>query len=460
MNKSEGQVIIAVLMPHAPVLVPAIGGKHGNHAAASVGAMTEAARRVVRAKPETIVLISPHTPRRRGAFAIWADKRVSGSLAPFGAPSAAVDLPADESLAGMIAEEAGSRSVEIWRLRDAELDHGAIVPLWHLADAGWRGPTVLIGLNYPGEPGLAELGEAIGAAARRAGRRAAVVASGDMSHRLQPGAPAGFHPRAKEFDCAFIECLRVGDYRKLLKFDPKLQDLAAEDAVDSTLVATAAVNWNAVGHEVLSYEGPFGVGYGIAILHQSLPASASASTSESNVTEIGKALSQVARSSLEAAFRGDSEEPDIPTEGILGERHGVFVTLRGPRRKLRGCVGTLTPRFVNTADETWHVARDAAFQDARFAPVGAHELKQLRFDVSVVLPLEEVASPAELDPRRYGVVVATEDGRCGVLLPDVKGVDTVEQQLAIARRKGDIDEFEPVRIQKFAVKKFREEDWN
>ena len=177
MNKSAGQVIIAVLMPHAPVLVPAVGGKCGHDAAASVGAMAEVARRVVRAKPETIVLISPHTPRRRGAFAIWAGERMRGSLAQFGAPSSAVDLPADETLAGLIAEEAGSRDVEVWWLRDEDLDHGAVVPLWHLADAGWRGPTVLIGLNYPGEPGLVELGEAIAAAAaprgpaRRRGRQ-------------------------------------------------------------------------------------------------------------------------------------------------------------------------------------------------------------------------------------------------------------------------------------------------
>src|SRR5208283_4498031 len=280
MNKSEGQVTIAVLMPHAPVLVPAVGGKRGNRAAASVGAMTEAARRVVRAKPETIVLVSPHTPRRRGAFAIWAGGRIGGSLAQFGAPAAAVDLPADEPLAAAIMEAASSRGVEFWWLRDAELDHGATVPLWHLADAGWRGPTVLIGLNYPGEPGLAELGEAIAGAARRADRRVAVVASGDMSHRLQPGAPAGFHPRAKEFDRAFIECLRAGDYRQLLKFNSELQDLAAEDAVDSTLVAASAVNWNAAGHEVLSYEGPFGVGYGVAILYQPPPENASASARE------------------------------------------------------------------------------------------------------------------------------------------------------------------------------------
>ena len=171
-------------------------------------------------------------------------------------------------------------------------------------------------------------------------------------------------------------------------------------------------------------------------------------------------LPQIARRSIEAALRGDSGKPDIAASGILGERHGVFVTIRGPRRELRGCVGTLTPRFVNTAEETWHVARDAAFRDGRFGPVAARELEQLRFEVSVLMPLEEAASTAELDPRHYGVVVATNDGRRGVLLPDVEGVETVEQQLDIARSKGGIGEDEPVRIQKFAVKKFREEDRN
>ncbi len=174
--------------------------------------------------------------------------------------------------------------------------------------------------------------------------------------------------------------------------------------------------------------------------------------------EAGKALSQIARRSLEAAFRGDAEKPALAVEGILGEQHGVFVTIRGPRGKLRGCVGTLTPHFANTAEETWHVARDAAFRDRRFAPVGAHELEYLRFEVSVIFPLEEVTSPAELDPRSYGVVLATEDDRCGILLANVKGIKTVEQQLTTARLKGGIGEFEPVRIQRFAVKKFREED--
>ena len=158
MNKSDGQVIIAALMPHAPVLVPAVGGKRGNQAAASVGAMAGAARRIVRAGPETIVLISPHTPRRRESFAIWAGDRVSGSLAQFGAPAAAVDLPAAETLAGMIAEEAGSRGVKIWRLRDAELDHGVVVPLWHLGRCRLARADGCDRPQLPGRTGLDGIG--------------------------------------------------------------------------------------------------------------------------------------------------------------------------------------------------------------------------------------------------------------------------------------------------------------
>jgi AMMECR1 domain-containing protein len=87
-------------------------------------------------------------------------------------------------------------------------------------------------------------------------------------------------------------------------------------------------------------------------------------------------------------------------------------------------------------------------------------LEHLRFEVSVVLPPEEVASPAELDPRKYGVVVLTEDGRRGALLPEIEGVETVHHQLEIARRKAGIGRGESVRLQRFAVLKFCEENWN
>jgi AmmeMemoRadiSam system protein A len=202
---------------------------------------------------------------------------------------------------------------------------------------------------------------------------------------------------------------------------------------------------------VLSYEGPFGVGYGVAILCQTgEPAEPAASAAG------GELLPDIARRSLEDSFRGDDEPPAFPAEGLLAEPHAVFVTLHGPGGKLRGCVGTLSPKYAGTAAETWHVARSAAFHDGRFKPVTRRELEHLHFEVSVLLPPEEVASPADLDARRYGVIVSTDDDRRGVLLPDIEGVDTVAQQLDIARRKGGIAAGEPVRLQRFTVRKFCE----
>jgi AmmeMemoRadiSam system protein B len=261
-------IISAVLMPHAPVLVPPVGGTRAESASATQSAMRQAAQRIVGARPESVVIISPHSPRRPGAFGIWGEDTIAGSFVAFGAPEAYHSFPGDRQLADAIATEAHCREVPIWFIRNHLVDHGALVPLWFLAEAGWSGPTVLMSLNLPNEGRLVALGEAIAAAARDLSRRIAVVASGDMSHRLSIHAPCGFHPNAQRFDENFMDLLRAGDYAGLERMDPELRELAAEDAVDSTIIAAAAVGWNSSGHQVLNYQGPFGVGYGVAILYE------------------------------------------------------------------------------------------------------------------------------------------------------------------------------------------------
>lgn len=458
----QAGVSIAVLMPHPPVVIPAVGGRRGHAAAKTMRAMSDCARRVAAVRPDAVVLVSPHSPRRPDAFGLWSGPTIDGSLARFGAPDTAVSFPADKSLCRAVADFAHARRLHTWQIREDELDHGATVPLWYLAEAGWSGPTVVLSLNYPGEGGLEELGRAVAEAARASDRRVAFVASGDMSHRLKPGAPAGFHPRAGEFDRQFIETLRRADYRGLKAIDPDLQELAAEDAVDSTLVAAAAVDWNSRGHEVLSYEGPFGVGYGVAVLFD---ATADGQPAASDGAEAsprragGESLPAIARESVRLALCGDNSPPPAPANAWQSQRCGVFVTIRDRAGRLRGCIGTLTPKYGNIVEETWRMAREAALRDARFAPVMPAEFPSLRFEVSVLHPLEDIGSPAELDPRRYGVVVGTEDGRRGTLLPAIPDVHTVEEQIDIARRKGRIEPWEPVKLQRFTVDKFKDEDF-
>ncbi len=454
----EQPVVCAVLMPHAPILVPAVGGARGGTAAASRQAMRAAAAAVLSHRPEALVLISPHSPRRPGAFGIWAGGRLEGSFDQFGAPQAKVCLPNDPQLANALEVEAQSRALGIWTIHDYQLDHGALVPLWFLAEAGWTGPTVILSLDYAENGGLSRLGEAIAAAANRLPRWIALVASGDMSHRLTAGAPCGFHPQAQEFDETFIHLVRAGNYRELLHINPGLRELAAEDAVASTLIAAAAVGWQSDGHRLLNYEGPFGVGYGVAILFadQTPATTATGKPLASADPRDGTALPAAARRSVAAALEGNPEVAPPPTGEYLNLSRGLFVTVRRRNGKLRGCVGTIVPVCANLLAETWRNARLAALQDSRFPPVTAAELADLRFEVSVLHSIEAVASAEELDPRDYGVIVSTADGRRGLLLPGIEGITSRAQQLRIARKKGGIDPDEPVTLQRFRVDHFEE----
>lgn len=455
-GQSASEVVCAVLLPHAPILVPGVGGHRPLGAGATVRAMESVSHRVVQRRPDAVVLISPHSPRRLGAFGIWAGPRIAGSLEAFDAPDAAVDLPGDAVLARAIEREAVARGLRLWHIHDRDVDHGTVVPLWHLAHGGWKGATVVLSLNHPGEGGLAELGAAIAASARQTGRRIAVVASGDMSHRLTPGAPGGFDPQAQEFDHEFIRLLRRGAYRDVPQLDSGLQERAGEDVVDSTVIALAAADWSSTGHEVLSYEGPFGVGYGVAVLFDPGRSVAEESAAAVPGCSTGALLPDLARQSVAAVLGTPGLRPPQVVEGLPGERRAVFVTLRSRTGALRGCVGTLSPRFPNAALETWHLARSAAFEDSRFEPITARELSDVRFEVSVLHPLEPIASPAELDPERYGVVVSSDDGRRGTLLPEIASIPSVAEQLRIARLKAGIGPDEPVRLERFTVEKFHE----
>ena len=444
-NRSGG-VPIAILLPHAPILVPVVAGARRADCRVTAAAMAEAARRLVAARPDAVVLVSPHAARSANGFGVSVG-HVSGSLARFGERATGVMLPGDPELMGALCEAATAADLPTTRLAGDDLDHGSVVPLWYLVEAGWTGPTIVVALAAADNSRLGKLGEGVAKAAMQLGRRVAVVASGDMSHRLKPGAPCGYDPRAVEFDAAFIRELRAGATRGLAAAVAPLQDLAAEDVVEPTLFALGAVGWSAAGREALSYEGPFGVGYGVAVLGAEKPAGASPDPRDE--------LPAVARASIAVAL-GRPAGVAEPRRGRCPGQGGVFVTLHTADGRLRGCIGTMVARAGDLAVETWRMAREAALHDPRFTPVRAEELDTLRIEVTVLGPMEEIDSDAELDPRRWGVVVRAEDGRRGLLLPDIPEVTSVEEQIGIARRKGGIGPEEPVRLQRFAAERFEE----
>jgi AmmeMemoRadiSam system protein A len=167
--------------------------------------------------------------------------------------------------------------------------------------------------------------------------------------------------------------------------------------------------------------------------------------------DIGPELARIARRAVAAELSGrDYEVPDV------GPAAPVFVTIRCADGALRGCMGTLAAAEPHVTREVARNAVLAATRDPRFSPVANTELNQLHFEVSVLLPEEPVEGLEQLDPARYGVVVRDAEGRRGVLLPEVPGVETAAAQVQIARRKAEIPEGAATRLTRFSVRKYSE----
>ncbi len=406
---------LVALMCHAPIVVPAVGRDEARLCRRTTRAMREVAARAVAAAPDRIVLLSPHSPRRHGSWGAWAGPRHRGDLGPFRAPEIAIDLPDAPEV---------TDALGLPTIASAPLDHGAMVPLAFLWEAGWRGPTAILALPWEDEPWDRSFGATIAALAGRT----AIVASGDMSHRLKRGAPAGFHPQAAAFDRAFVDALERHDWAALGDL-PHRED-AAEDVVTSTRTAQTTVE-GPRHDEVLSYEGPWGVGYTEAILFDETPA-----------------LYAVARRAVRSHLRGERVETSRPGAGAPG----VFVTLhRGDT--LKGCVGQVDAR----PSEDLHaaiadVAIAAATRDPRFDPVTLEELPDLSFEVSLLNAPVPLTDGTGHDPKARGLVVEAGRRR-GILLPDVETIDTFEEQERVCRRKAGLTPNEPARLLWFTVDK-------
>ncbi len=257
----------ACLMCHAPVVVPEIAGERRAQIACSAAAMDIAARFLIASAPDLLVVVSPHTPRLKECFVVLTGNELRGDFGAFGFHNIQVHLPGDGAAAAQMIALCAEQGICARTRFDAALDHGALVPLHFMQRAGWNGRTMVIGLpSVCPDDACLKLGRALARLQQKRHDRVALICSGDMSHRLIPGAPAGYHPRAAQFDEAVQLVLEHGDLKEAAQIDPELRALAGEDVIDSLLVAAGACV-QAQGVRPLSYEGPFGVGYLIAILN-------------------------------------------------------------------------------------------------------------------------------------------------------------------------------------------------
>ncbi|HAX73851.1 MAG TPA: AMMECR1 domain-containing protein [Firmicutes bacterium] len=459
------------LMPHPPVMVPSVGEGREKEIQATIDAAQYIKEKIARSNIETIIVITPHGPLFRDAIALMSTDKLSGDLAKFGVPQESLTFNVDVSLCDEIlrtAEEYQSSFVGLTeesalRYRIVlELDHGAYVPLSFVADPSIH-KIVHLTYGFMSPLALYEAGMVIKKAIMDTDTDVAVIASGDLSHCLTKDGPYPYHPSGANFDRTLMEVLKRGNFVELLNLPPKLISDAGECGLRSLYILAGCMDGCKVSGNVLSYEGPFGVGYGVVEFHCKQGPSIykelkdkRAQLHESRLN-LKNPYTTLARRNLDCFYQQKRElevTQDLPKE-LLEHRRGVFVSVKKDGQ-LRGCIGTFLPTTDCIAQEIINNSLSAALNDPRFPPVQPSELNDL--DISVdVLEAPEVCQKEDLDPRRYGVIVSKGYKR-GLLLPMLEGIDTVEQQLQIALEKGDIDEFDNYVIERFEVTRYSEVD--
>jgi len=450
--ETAGGIVFSGIAPHPPIMVPEIGKTAIVEVRSSIAAMEEFTRRVLASGAQTVVLISPHAPLEPAAFVAYSGPKLFADFSNFRAPETTVEAELDKELLDAITLQANSLNYEIVELRNWELDHGTAVPLYFLQRHGWHGSVVAFGYSFLGVDDHLRFGACIGEAAAKIGRRVAFVASGDLSHRLKPEAPAGYNPNAHLFDEDVVAAVSANEPDRITRIDSTLRKLAGECGYRSMLVAVGATPAASLQCEVLNYEAPFGVGYLVAQLSNANTATISDAAPESTDD-----LPQLARTAVETFVKEGIRFEATPPQGLLAARAACFVSIKTIDGDLRGCIGTIEPQQDTLQQEIITNAISAATHDPRFYPIAVEELPVLKYSVDVLAP-PEPAVFADLNPDVYGVIVESEDGeRRGLLLPDIPGVGNATAQVEIAKRKAGIQPHEPVKLLRFRVDRYREQ---
>ena len=213
--------------------------------------------------PETIILVSPHAPFLPDVFAFNSADNFFGHFTQFGDFSTELSFKNDKDLLKEILEELKKAQIPFGLIESKELDHGTLVPLYYL-NLGLN--FKLISFSYSLLPRETHfyLGQTLLKVIQKSNKKIAFVASGDLSHRLTYDAPGGFSPRGKEFDEKIVKLLREKKVQEIINLDEDLVEEAGECGFRSLLILLGVLeglNWEP---EILSYEGPFGVGYLVA----------------------------------------------------------------------------------------------------------------------------------------------------------------------------------------------------
>lgn len=456
------------LMPHPPIIIPEIGKGREEEVIKTINACQEVGNTIDQAEVETIIIISPHGTVFRDAVSLIKTDYIYGNLGDFGASEVKFNYNIDIELTDEIINLSVKEEIPAVSLDEnssvryrvpLELDYGAMVPLYY-ADKNKKYKLVHInyGLLTPIE--LLKFGLVIKQAINNTGRKVAIIASGDLSHRLLENGPYPYTPLGKEFDDELVKILSSGNLKKILEIDRNLIKSAGECGLRSIYILLGIINSSKAKSKLLSYEGPLGVGYSVFQFEEG-----SGNLYEDLINEKekehkrrleeGNPYTRLARKNLDNYFNLGRllTREEVEDKKLLEDRKGVFVSLK-MNGELRGCIGTIMPTTDSVGEEIIRNSLSAALNDPRFAPLKKEELVEIDISVDLLYPPEK-ANFEDLDPYNYGVIV-TSGNKKGLLLPNLEGVENKEEQLEIAMNKGGISPSDKYTLERFKVERFKE----
>jgi AmmeMemoRadiSam system protein A len=281
-----------------------------------------------------------------------------------------------------------------------------------------------------------------------------------LSHTLKEEGPYGYTDEGPLFDKEITEAFASGNFLKFLNFDEEFCEIAGVCGLRSFVIMAGALDGKEIRPELLSYEGPFGVGYAVAayeVIGENEQRHFDEIFNKKENERLKSLLANedeyvsLARKTLEGFILNNKkiEKPNNLPKEMLQHRAGVFVSLK-MNGQLRGCIGTISPTTDSIAEEIMQNAISAGLEDPRFNPVSKKELSKLEYSVDVLGDAEPISSLEELDPKRFGVIVTLGRKR-GLLLPNLEGINTAEEQVDIALKKAGISINEKYNMERFEV---------
>ncbi len=455
-------IIAGFMVPHPPLIIPEIGKGEEKKIQRTIDAYETVADQIEKLKPEVIIISSPHTVMYADYFHISPGRNVKGSFSRFNASKVCFEEEYDTELRDLICEYAKEDDFPAGILgqRDSELDHGCLVPLFFIRRKYKEGKIIRIGLSGVDRGGHDRVGGDVEKAVEKSNRKAVDSASGGLAHKLQEYGPYGFTREGVEYDARIMDISSRAAFDEYFDFSETFLDKAAECGHRSFVMMAGAFDRTSVEARQLSHEDITGVGYGICTFYPK------GEDDERNFLEKYEARKmeehkrknegsdsyvKLARSAIEH-YVIDHRKMRIPEDidkEMTQRKAGAFVSIH-KKGRLRGCIGTIMAVRENLAAEIIENAISACSRDPRFDPVKADELKDLEINVDVLGEIEDIDSKDQLDVKRYGVIVSCGNRR-GLLLPDLDGVDSIDEQINIAREKGGIRADEDYKLSRFEV---------